>query len=671
MSSDLQILRDLTEIVKTAGSFGGGKGRFARTPDFSAPSHPSSRPSTDRGTTFHFAHKTVSKKNDISDGSFSQTTSAAHQGYIERPSAAEKTEPDIYKDLLEIPATDDDGAKSDHVFNYPERVVDRRNISFGTLGNTKAERKQFWNEVEGSEQRNARVQSRIIAELPVELDSRDRSKIARDFCQQSFEDRGLPYWATLHAPTKKNDPRNYHLHVTYWDRPAARSNDGTWDFQVTEKKRRANRSIATTRPYRKPKHVDTRDIAWPKKLRSAFADTCNYYLAMAGLAKRNDPRSYKDSGLAKEPTEHLGNKSSALESFGLETERGKRNARKEIRWRVAQAETPWMDRVEMLQTSQDLNHTSMSDKKEALLGIASKGITLARRSISHLITAELLGHRVTRRDSFLNDEVMRILKKDDVSTIGDDAQTRLALESEALLIADRKQRIQELVSKCTMNGMALGASSKKLEETFDMKMKEATASDLFVDDTSSGFEAIEDLIEAPAAVSKSDGPSKPDTLDDPFLEDQDLNDISDFLGELTADAKPKPTTSTTAKDDRDGIIEDDDREGVSSEYDPTAMPRKKRKSDPIEAIIARLANGEAEDNKVPVRTVKDFPGTLPIQKPSGPEDVRKIDQDLRVLDNRSLRQTAIANRDATDICPPGQLRENFNRGWIVLRFEAN
>lgn len=659
MASDLQILRDLTEIARTAGGLASGRGRYERTPDFSAPAHRSSRPRSDRGTTFHFSHKTVSKSNDVSEGNYTQTTSSAHQGYIERPSATEKSTEEITAALTSAP---DEGSLEEGMsagYPYPARSVDPERISFGTLGKTKEDRKRFWQEVELSEGKRSRIQSRIIAELPAELGPKDRATLARDFCQQ-FEDRRLPYWATLHAPTKKNDPRNYHLHITYLDRPAGRSESGQWDFTVAEKKKRTNGSWVIRRPMKKPKHPETREIAWPKRLRRAYADTCNFYLALSGSDKRHDPRSYRESGVGKEPTEHLGNKCSALESFGLETEPGKRNARREIRWRFTMAEKPWVERAQMLNSSEEFAAPDMSATKERLFEIASRGITTARRSASHDITAELLTYRVEKRDAFLADEVVRLTKKDTIETMGDDSQNALALQSESLLIEERKSRIAQLAAKCRANGKRFSRASDELRRQFDKVARSVTLDDLF-EEASEDFSSIDDLVGDQARVEQ----------EDPFLSGEEMDDISDLIGDLVPEEERRENRRLAVREQPQSVTEphQEDSPVRDEKAAPAPMPRR----DPIVDIIARLAgsdNDGSEQSGQEDLSVSDFPGAWTVAAPEGREDIKALDSKLAKLDNRSLRLTAIASRDATDICPAGQLREDLNRGWVVLRFEA-
>jgi hypothetical protein len=644
----LTILRDLTESTRSAGAMGSGRGRYARTPNFAAPSAPSTRPTSDRGSTFHFAHKTISKARDISDGNHSQTTSSAHQGYIERPSAAELSDPaidaavrdrrdDVFPDIKLHPS-----------FTYPDRISDPERVSFGTLGSTKADRKRFWRDVEDSEPARSRVQSRIIAELPVELEGLDRALVAKDFCK-SFEERALPYWAVIHSPGKKNDKRNYHLHVTYLDRPAGRDDSGRWDFSVQEKKRmRVSGNHRMTRPFKMKKHDDTRKIGWPKKLRQAYADACNFYLSLAGLEKRLDPRSYKESGIDKEPTEHLGTKASAMESIGLETSPGTRNAQREIRWKITKAEAPWRTRAESLNADPVMSYEENMPVRDALFQIASQGITTARRSASYSITSGLLETRIDRRKDFLEGEVKRLSGKDDISDLSSTNLNIIALDSEGALIDDRYEEIKLLATKCRDESSRLSKSSSDMVQEFDRLRRLSDPDTLFNEDPLYGAVPIDEI-----AVDNTYG--KRQSTD---LQDQDSTIDLTRIAELLAG------TDRTSKAET---------EQVQSSHAEAEDSDGRRKITSIEAIIAQISSPDFDAENVSGRTqftAADFPGAMPLDRTSEPRALKDLDETLRALDNRSLRQAAIATRDATDICPNGPLREQFNRGWVVLRHEA-
>lgn len=652
MRNGLTILRELTESARSAGSLGSGRGRYSRTPNFAAPAASSTRPASDRGTTFHFAHKTISKARDISDGNHSQTTSSAHQGYIERPSAAEITEPMIDRAIRESKGDVMPEVSFHPLFTYPQRTTDPDRVSFGTLGKTKADRKQFWRQVEDSEPTRSRVQSRIIAELPVELDKLDRAMVSKDFCQ-SFEERGLPYWAVVHSPSKKNDARNYHLHITYLDRPAGRDETGRWDFAVQEKKRmKVSGNHRVVRPFKMKKHEDTRKIHWPKRLRQTYADVCNFYLSLAGLEKRLDPRSYKDSGIEKEPTEHLGTKASAMEDIGLETNPGTRNAQREIRWKIAKAETPWRVRAQDLNTDPTMAFEENEPIRDTLFKIAFDGITTARKAASYSITSDLLSTRIGRRRSFIDHEVSRLANKDDVADMSTKSLSIIALDSEGALIDDRYDEVMLLAQKCQNESKRLSASSAEMVREFDRLRRLSDPDTLFNDDPMSGAISIDEvaLTTGPHAAQISH-PIDETIKDEVAI---DLDRISELLGEKTS-AETHDLQAT-------GVPR-----GAGAELDG------RRKITSIEEIIGQVETGGFDDGRDTTRgnfRKEDFPGSMPLDRPETTEDLRQLDKALQGLDNRTLRQVAVATRDATDICPDGVLREQFNRGWVVLRHEA-
>jgi len=666
MSSHMDILRELSESTSTAGNLSAGKGRYSRTPDFTAPTHRSSRPKSDRGTTFHFSHKTISKGREISETPGSETSAAAHQGYIERPSAAEPAT-ESARILLAEPRLDvAEAPPLSSNFAYPTRVIDPENLSFGTLGISKAERREFWNLVEGHEGRKSRVQNRIIAELPHEISSDERALVARDFCH-SLEERALPYWATVHAPGKRNDSRNYHLHVTYYDRPAGRSDEGSWDFSVVKTRKKKSRNKVSYRPFRNSKHPDTRSIGWPKRLRRNFADACNFYLSMAGVSKRHDPRSYKDSGIQKEPTEHLGNKLSAMETFGLDTEPGRRNAKREIRFKFRQAELPWVGRYNSLKKSKDEADILDETLYQRMVGIASEGITSARKAASYLVSAEILKRRPEIRKSFLEQEVDRLRSKDDIADIADRSTTVTSLDSERMLIEDRFGDLNDLAINCRAKASEFEIRNQVLASRFDVQLHRIQAVQDFDKMTNTGFSPMEDIAE--------DIPDEP--LDIVDLDTQQMRSIEEILGDLLQEedvVTNVPTKTAREEDHATSQIAPPKTLDADLTHDLGASidhPDAQSASDPIIDMIADLTGDEMKGlSDLREATAEDFPESWPLPATHSAKDVSRVDMLLQNLDNRSLRLKAVATRDATDLCQPGDLRQDLNRGWVVLRFEA-
>ena len=192
-------------------------------------------------------------------------------------------------------------------------------FSFGTIGETPEERLAFWDLVEThAERSNAALQHRLILELPHEVSPETRLAIVKGFTKR-FEDQSIPDWAVLHAPTSKNDARNFHAHVVFLTRPAkiimhpeggiddGRLEDGkprplvpTWDFAAVT----FLPDKFGNRPRRYPFRQDaTERDRMVIRERERFAKVANEELAKAGASIRYDHRSYKAMGL---PVEALG-----------------------------------------------------------------------------------------------------------------------------------------------------------------------------------------------------------------------------------------------------------------------------------------------------------------------------------------------------------------------------
>lgn len=196
--------------------------------------------------------------------------------------------------------------------------------------------------------RGGRTQTRIIAELPHEVDSHARLAIVKAFTGK-LAARGFPYWAVVHAPDANNDRRNVHVHVVYYDRPARRMPDpetsvATWDFAITQEKRRANRTKVLKRPYRQPKDRASHDRAWIKELRTHWGTCCNAVLTEAGIGKRYDLRSYATIGIDQVPGVHIPARQYNKERKGSLTEAGSDLARRQ--WQ-AEADRILDDRARM------------------------------------------------------------------------------------------------------------------------------------------------------------------------------------------------------------------------------------------------------------------------------------------------------------------------------------
>lgn len=192
----------------------------------------------------------------------------------------------------------------------PPQVRHGHSNSFGTLGETYEERLTFWDLVhEHEREKDARTQIRLVLELPHEASPAARQEIVRRFCER-YEEIGVPYWASIHAPTKKNDARNHHAHIVHGIRPARRMVDPStgemaWDFVITETYKKKNRVKKTRHPYRQNVCAEFKDRGYVKATRERFAEVTNAVLERHGCKVRYDARSYKGMGLDIEPMKNV------------------------------------------------------------------------------------------------------------------------------------------------------------------------------------------------------------------------------------------------------------------------------------------------------------------------------------------------------------------------------
>ena len=182
--------------------------------------------------------------------------------------------------------------------------------SFGTIGATLEERLNFWDLVHEHESaKGGRTQSRVVLELPHEATPADRHEIVRRFTDE-FRRKGIPFWASIHAPTKANDARNHHAHVVFTDRPMRRmahpdTGAQVWDFTVAETYRNETRHTRVRHPYRQNRDPEMRSRAYVKASRERFAGIVNAVMERSGNAVRYDARSYKDMGLEVAPMRNV------------------------------------------------------------------------------------------------------------------------------------------------------------------------------------------------------------------------------------------------------------------------------------------------------------------------------------------------------------------------------
>lgn len=175
------------------------------------------------------------------------------------------------------------------------------------LGVNIPNRSDLWNAAEAAEKRKDGCTAREYeVNLPYELNEKQRTELAQDFCRQLAKTHGIAVDLCIHEPTQKEikagaDPRNHHAHILTTTRKI--TNDGLTDKADIEKAGRKRKD----------------DL---KATRQLWADTANKHLKKAGLENRIDSRSLKDQGSSLKPTIKMGKVATQMEREPLYTKKG-------------------------------------------------------------------------------------------------------------------------------------------------------------------------------------------------------------------------------------------------------------------------------------------------------------------------------------------------------------
>lgn len=204
------------------------------------------------------------------------------------------------------------------------------------------DRATLWNAVEQAEKGSrAQLAREYEVALPVELSREEQIQLVRDFAKENFVDKGMCVDFSIHD----KEDGNPHAHIMLTTRPIEK--DETWGAKATneyvldkngerilQKIDKQNRKI-----YKRVK-IETTD--WNTKeflqrSRSSWAEKVNQELEKKNLPQRVDHRSFKEQGIEKIPTQHIGVSANAMEKRGIESQRGNEN--REIKQANGQIQT--------------------------------------------------------------------------------------------------------------------------------------------------------------------------------------------------------------------------------------------------------------------------------------------------------------------------------------------
>ncbi len=172
------------------------------------------------------------------------------------------------------------------------------------------DRENLWNVIENKEKRcDARLARDFTLSLPHQLNEAQRQEAVTGFLEKQFVARGLVCDFAIHSPHEEGDTRNHHAHVLVTER--AITPDG-----FSPKKDRGLNERGKITQWRQAWQDELNRIFERDQVRDRSGDL--YFV---------DQRSYKERGIDKEATRHMGPGATALERDGVETEVGKFNRR--------------------------------------------------------------------------------------------------------------------------------------------------------------------------------------------------------------------------------------------------------------------------------------------------------------------------------------------------------
>ena len=163
----------------------------------------------------------------------------------------------------------------------------------------------LWNAAERAETRkNSTLAREVELALPSFLEPADRQRMAEQFAGALVERHKVAVSVAIHKPSRHGDDRNYHAHILFTTREMTPEGLGKKTRVLDDRKTG-------------PQEVT--------KLRELAADIINEHLEAAHSDIRVDHRSFRERGIDREPTTHLGPAASEMERRGEQTERGDLN----------------------------------------------------------------------------------------------------------------------------------------------------------------------------------------------------------------------------------------------------------------------------------------------------------------------------------------------------------
>jgi len=187
------------------------------------------------------------------------------------------------------------------------------------------DREKLWNEVEKIEKRyDAQLAREFNIALPNELNAKEQEKLAYEFCQKAFVDKGMVADICIHNDKKDNS----HFHVMLTIRPF--KENGEWGSKSKEKYSFDKEGKRLRQKNGRYKSVKVPSTDWNKKetmqlWRKQWEVITNKALKNNGINEVITCESNKNLGNEKQPTIHEGYIARDISNKGRESEKVNKN----------------------------------------------------------------------------------------------------------------------------------------------------------------------------------------------------------------------------------------------------------------------------------------------------------------------------------------------------------
>ena len=339
-----------------------------------------------------------------------------------------------------------------------------------------ADRATLWNAVELSEKGQKSQLARMLkASLPNEWSYELTEEVVRDYVQRNFVDKGMCADWAIHDSENDKGQRNLHIHVLLTMRPL--TENGEWGAKqkkiydldengeripVIDKKTGRQKVDKRNRKQWKCHTADSTD--WNSRenaqmWRKDLADTINATNEQLGIALHWEHRSFKEQGIDREPTIHIGAVANALERKGIQTERGNTN-RETIKNNLLLEQAKEM----LMLAKQEFHSAQYAKIKNAAVSVKNEVIEMIAK----------VRERKGRLDlPIVSGKHLRRISDRTALQSADNAEKFIttrkidSFESLANFTADREQKYQQLETVYLSKGQKL-SRLKELSKMYDL-----------------------------------------------------------------------------------------------------------------------------------------------------------------------------------------------------------